>query len=75
MDIKKLAEIYGKNTTSACVVAEICDEVLDRSGALLGKVRDAYRSTKTNTMPFKPTDGMRPITEGLIPVDKKNYAI
>ena len=37
--IDKLAEIYSRDTQTAFVVAEICDEVLDRSGALLGRVR------------------------------------
>ena len=39
MNIVKLAEIYGRGISEAALVAEICDEVLDRSGALLGEVR------------------------------------
>ena len=35
----KLAEIYSRSTDRASIVAEICDEVLDGSGALLGEVR------------------------------------
>lgn len=36
-----LVRIYKKDTRSAAVVAELCDEVFDRSGGLLGRVRDA----------------------------------
>ena len=42
--IEKLAEIYSKSTHDAFIVATICDEVLDKSGALLGKVRTQARS-------------------------------
>ena len=42
--IKKLAEIYSKNVHDACIVATICDEVLDKSGALLGEVRKIARN-------------------------------
>ena len=42
--IDKLAEIYSKNIHDACIVATICDEVLDRSGALLGEVRKVART-------------------------------
>jgi len=45
--IKKLAEIYKNNTHDACIVAEICDEVLDKSGALLGEVRKIARNNAT----------------------------
>jgi hypothetical protein len=38
-----LVKIYGTNNESRVYVAQICDEVLDRSGALLGKIRDLYR--------------------------------
>jgi len=38
--IEKLAELYCKNTH---VVATVCDEVIDKSGALLGKVRANVR--------------------------------
>ena len=37
--IDKLAELYSRDTTYAFIVATICDEVLDKSGALLGRVR------------------------------------
>jgi len=37
--IDKLAELYSRDTTYAYIVATICDEVLDKSGALLGRVR------------------------------------
>jgi len=41
--INKLAEIYSKSTHDAFVVATICDEVIDKSGALLGEVRKMAR--------------------------------
>jgi len=37
--IDKLAELYSRDTLYAYIVATICDEVLDKSGALLGRVR------------------------------------
>ena len=42
--IRKMAEIYSRDTQTAFVVAEICDEVIDRTGALLGKVRSIARN-------------------------------
>ena len=44
----KLAEIYSQNTKTAFVVATICDEVLDKSGGLLGEVRSIARKKYTN---------------------------
>lgn len=41
--IEKLADIYSKDMHDAFIVATICDEVLDRSGALLGEVRKIAR--------------------------------
>jgi hypothetical protein len=35
----KLAEIYNKDIHTAAIVATVCDEVLDKSGGLLGTVR------------------------------------
>jgi len=46
--IEKLAEIYSKNTHDAYIVATICDEVLDRSGRLLGEVRKIAREKIKN---------------------------
>jgi hypothetical protein len=37
--IDKLAELYSRDTTYAIIIATVCDEVLDKSGALLGGVR------------------------------------
>ena len=37
--IDKLAELYSRDTTYAFIVATICDEVIDKSGHLLGRVR------------------------------------
>ena len=42
--INALAEIYIRSTHDAAVVATICDEVIDRSGKLLGEVRNVVRS-------------------------------
>lgn len=43
--VKKLAEIYQQSTHDAAIVAKICDEVIDRSGRLLGEVRKAVRKS------------------------------
>jgi hypothetical protein len=52
MNIEKLAEIYKRGTKEAALVAEICDEVLDRSGALLGEVREAaQKSVQSDLLP------------------------
>ena len=37
--IDKLAELYSKSPYDAFIIATICDEVIDKSGALLGRVR------------------------------------
>ena len=44
----KLAEIYSRSTDRASVVAEICDEILDRTGRLLGEVRKIARNKYIN---------------------------
>lgn len=41
--IKRLAEIYQQSTHDAAIVAKICDDVIDRSGRLLGEVRKVVR--------------------------------
>ena len=41
--IKRLVEVYRKDVHRALAVAIVCDEVIDRSGALLGKVREQAR--------------------------------
>lgn len=41
--IDKLAWIYSQSTHDAFIVAKICDEVLDKSGHLLGRVRVVAR--------------------------------
>jgi len=38
-EIDKLAELYSRDTTYAYIIATVCDEILDKSGALLGRVR------------------------------------
>lgn len=43
-----LPVVYAKSTQFACAIAELCDEYLDRSGALLGRVRDAARTPGGN---------------------------
>ena len=40
---RRLVALYKKDTHSAHAVAIVCDEVLDRSGSLLGKVRELAR--------------------------------
>ena len=44
--INGLAEIYALGIDEAATVTEICDEVLDKSGALLGEVRFVVRKLK-----------------------------
>jgi len=44
--LEKLAEIYNQNHHDAYIVATICDEVLDRSGGLLGRVREVAREKR-----------------------------
>ena len=42
-----LVEIYARgNQTAFAAVAQVCDEKLDRSGALLGRVRERYHDRK-----------------------------
>ena len=45
--IEKLAELYNKGIYDACIVATICDEVIDYSGALLGEVRIVAREQRS----------------------------
>lgn len=42
------AAVYaeGHSTSAPVAVAKVCDETLDRSGALLGRVRDAARAIR-----------------------------
>jgi hypothetical protein len=40
---RAMAEVYSQSREAAVVVARVCDEELDRSGALLGRVRKAAR--------------------------------
>ena len=44
--VKALAEIYKDGPHSAVIVAKICDEVIDRTGKLLGEVRKIVRDEK-----------------------------
>lgn len=46
--IEILADIYSKNTHDAFIVAVICDEVIDKSGSLLGEVRKIARKKIVN---------------------------
>ena len=46
--INALAEIYKRSVEDAAMVATICDDVIDRSGRLLGEVRNVVR-TKIET--------------------------
>lgn len=41
--VERLSAIYEDDSAKS-LVAQICDEALDRSGRLLGEVRDSYRS-------------------------------
>ena len=44
--INSLAEMYKRSIHDAAIVATICDEVIDRSGKLLGEVRKVVRNEK-----------------------------
>jgi len=44
--VRALAEIYKKGVHEAAMVATICDDVIDRSGKLLGDVRNIVRNEK-----------------------------
>jgi len=41
--VRALAEIYKRSVHDAAMVATICDDVIDRSGKLLGEVRKVVR--------------------------------
>jgi len=43
-----LAEIYSRDTLTSSLVAEICDKVLDRTGTLLGEIRQICRQKYMN---------------------------
>lgn len=46
---KVLALVYNQNIDAAIAVGEVCDNCLDRSGALLGRVRElAYKLSEAN---------------------------
>lgn len=49
--INALAEIYKQSIHDAAMVATICDQVIDRSGRLLGEVRDVVRNKKPEECP------------------------
>lgn len=54
-DEDRLADLYVRD---APTVAQLCDETLDRSGALLGRVRDAVRgSGRSGGYPRATLDG------------------
>jgi len=42
--VSALAEIYKRSVHDAAIVADICDNVIDRSGKLLGEVRKIVRA-------------------------------
>lgn len=43
----RLAEIYIEDTKYACAIQKVCDDILDRSGGLLGIVRDRVRELRS----------------------------
>ena len=43
-----LAKYYALNHDQAWAVAQVCDHVLDKSGAMLGRVRELARKIKIN---------------------------
>ena len=44
--INALAEIYKRSTHDAAIVADICDNVIDRTGGFLGELRKVVRNEK-----------------------------
>ena len=44
--VEALALVYNYDNPSGFAVAQVCDDILDRTGALLGKVRDRARAMK-----------------------------
>ncbi len=47
--LDQLAKIYNRDSHHALAIANLCDEHLDKSGALLGYVRDKARELKEET--------------------------
>ena len=39
-----LAAVYRVNTAAAAAVGQVCDEKLDKSGAMLGRIRELARN-------------------------------
>jgi hypothetical protein len=53
-----LGQVYAENRgrgLTQLAIAELCDEFLDRSGAMLGRVRQPYRSARLATQ--QPAEG------------------
>ena len=48
-----LALIYIKDVHCAAAIGEVCDEELDKSGALLGRVRECARIMRINNVPSR----------------------
>jgi hypothetical protein len=69
MNIVKLAEIYRRGVRESALVAEICDEVLDRSGALLGEVRQVAYDIEMKEI-MKVIAGVSAIPSKFIGIDE-----
>jgi hypothetical protein len=55
---ERLGQVYAENRgrgLTQLAIAELCDEFLDRSGAMLGRVRQPYRSARLATQ--QPAEG------------------
>lgn len=50
--VDELAQVYAIDSHCALAIARLCDDYVDRSGALLGYVRDRASELKK-----APTDG------------------
>ena len=48
-----LALIYIRDVHCAAIIGKVCDEELDKSGALLGRVRECARIMRINNVPSR----------------------
>ena len=56
-----LALIYIKDVHCAAIIGKVCDEELDKSGALLGRVRECARIMRGNIPSRLGIDGQEEV--------------
>jgi hypothetical protein len=64
-----LAELYLESTSMAARIAKVCDEGLDKSGALLGRVRQRAKELSQPTLSNAQKPGVVPEPNDGISVD------